>query len=62
MITIQLPHLILIRWLVEAGVHIASEKKQRLLSKELVSTDIISEAYFQESEILQEQRKISELL
>ena len=31
----------MIRWLVEAGVLIASEK---LLSKELVSTDIISEA------------------
>ena len=34
----------MIRWLVEAGVRIASEKKQRLLSKELVSTDIIAEA------------------
>ena len=32
------------RWLVEAGVHIASEKKQRLLSKELVTTDILAEA------------------
>ena len=30
--------------MVEAGVHIASEKKQRLLSKELVTTDILAEA------------------
>ena len=37
------PYLILIRWLVEAGVRIASEKKHRLLSNEIVSTDIRAE-------------------
>ena len=32
------------RWLVEAGVHIASEKRQRVISKESVTTDILAEA------------------
>ena len=31
------------RWLAEQGIKIASEKKQRLLSKELVTTEITAE-------------------
>ena len=32
------------RWLAEAGVRIASEKKQRLLSKQLITTEIKAQA------------------
>ena len=31
------------RWLAEQGIKIASDKKQRLLSKELITTEIIAE-------------------
>jgi hypothetical protein len=34
---------LLLRWLSEAGVKVASEKQQRALSKELVTTEVVGE-------------------